>query len=208
LSGGEEEKVFIHMVNRVIPPLLAGIMLAAIMAAIMSTIDSQLLVSSSVLTEDLSRRSSTRDSVRRTAFQGRVCVVVISIVAMALALRRNDTILGIVAHAWGGFGAAFGPLILFALFSRRTTWVAALLGMLVGTLVLVVWRQMGLNDYLYEIVPGFVANSLVILVVNRMAQQENVRVLRQFDEVARELHGMERPAAAPEGSYDAGDGSA
>jgi sodium/proline symporter len=216
LSGGEEEKVFIHMVNRVIPPLLAGIMLAAIMAAIMSTIDSQLLVSSSVLTEDLSRRSSTRDSVRRTAFRGRVCVVVISIAAMALALRRNDTILGIVAHAWGGFGAAFGPLVLFALFSRRTTWVAALLGMVVGTLVLVAWRQMGLNDCLYEIVPGFVANSLVILVVNRMTQQENVRVLQQFDEVARELSRsaaarrgrMERPAAAPEIGYGAGDGSA
>jgi sodium/proline symporter len=208
LSGGEEEKVFIHMVNGVIHPFLAGIMLAAIMAAIMSTIDSQFLVSSSALTEDLPRRSSARDSVRSTAFWGRVCVVVISLIAMTLALQRNDTILGIVAHAWGGFGAAFGPLILFALFSRRTTWVAALLGMLVGTIVLVVWRQMGLSDHLYEIVPGFVANALVIRIVNRIARQGNVRVLQQFDEVARELRGATRQAAAPQVSYGTGAGGA
>ncbi len=208
LSGGEEEKVFIHMVNRVIHPLLAGTMLAAIMAAIMSTIDSQLLVSSSALTEDLPRKSSAGSSMQRTTFWGRVGVIVISIVAMTLALRRNDTILGIVAHAWGGFGAAFGPLILFALFSRRTTWFAALLGMLVGTVILVLWRQMGLSDYMYEIVPGFVANSLVILVVNRIAQQENIRVLQQFDEVAHELRSAGRQAAAPQVGYGAGDGSA
>jgi sodium/proline symporter len=79
---------------------------------------------------------------------GRICVIAISATALGLALRPDDTILGIVAYAWGGFGAAFGPLILFALFSRRTTWLAALLGMLVGTLVLVAWRQVGLNEYL------------------------------------------------------------
>jgi sodium/proline symporter len=208
LSGGEEEKVFIYMVNRVIHPLLAGTMLAAIMAAIMSTIDSQLLVSSSALTEDLSRTGSAGTSMRRTAFWGRVCVVVISLIAMALALQRNDTILGIVAHAWGGFGAAFGPLILFALFSRRTTWVAALSGMVVGTIVLIVWRQMGLNDHLYEIVPGFAANSLAILVANRIVGQENGRVLQQFDEVAAELRDARKQAAAPQVSYGTGNESA
>ncbi len=193
LSGGEEEKVFIYMVNRVIHPLLAGIMLAAIMAAIMSTIDSQLLVSSSALTEDLSRKREAGVSARRTAFWGRACVVVISAIAMTLALQPNETILGIVAYAWGGFGAAFGPLILFALFSRRTTWCAALLGMIVGTVTLVVWKQTGLSEQMYEIVPGFMANCLVILVVNRVTQQQDARVLRQFDEVTGELRGRARP---------------
>jgi sodium/proline symporter len=75
LSGGQEEKVFIYMVNRVIPPLLAGVMLAAIIAAIMSTIDSQLPVSSSALTEDLRRASGPHTAAARTALWGRVCVV-------------------------------------------------------------------------------------------------------------------------------------
>jgi len=70
----------------------------------------------------------------------------------------------------------------------------------------VVWRQMGRNDHVYEIVPGFVANSLVILVVNRIAQQQNVRLLQQFDEVARELRGARRQPAAPQLSYGADDG--
>jgi sodium/proline symporter len=195
LSGGEEEKVFIYMVNQTIHPLLAGTMLAAIMAAIMSTIDSQLLVSSSALTEDLPRRSGAGTSAQRTTFWGRTCVIVISALAMGLALHPNETILGIVAYAWGGFGAAFGPLILFALFSRRTTWIAALLGMATGTLALVVWKQMGLGAQMYEIVPGFVANTLVILVVNRIVTQKDARVLRQFDEVARALRGQ--PAIVP-----------
>jgi len=89
--------------------------------------------------------------------------------------------------AWGGFGAAFGPVILSALFSRRTTWPAALLGMIAGTMTLVVWKQTGLSVHMYEIVPGFTANCLVILAVNRAVQQQDARVLRQFDEVAGEL---------------------
>jgi sodium/proline symporter len=190
LPGGDSEKVFIRMIAAVIPPWAAGIMLSAILSAIMSTIDSQLLVSSSALSEDLYCRVFQRGAGRREiVLIGRICVVAISATALGLALRPDDTILGIVAYAWGGFGAAFGPLILFALFSRRTTWLAALLGMTVGTIVLVTWKQMGLSGRMYEIVPGFLANSLLILALNRMVQQEDARVLRQFDEVARESRG-------------------
>jgi sodium/proline symporter len=204
LRDGEQEKVFIYMIQRVMPPLLAGIMLAAIMAAIMSTIDSQLLVSSSALTEDLPRRQQLANpAAPRTTLWGRVCVVVISALAMGLALRPNETILGIVAYAWGGFGAAFGPLVLFALFSRRATWQAALAGMITGTVVLVIWKQAGLSEHLYEIVPGFLANSLVIWVTNRVIQQEDSRVLRQFDEVVEEARGAGAPTGREELDYGA-----
>jgi sodium/proline symporter len=196
LPGGDSEEVFIRMIGEVIPPWAAGIMLSAILSAIMSTIDSQLLVSSSALSQDLYRRAIKRDAGQREiVLIGRVCVVVISVMALGLALRPDDSILGIVAYAWGGFGAAFGPLILFALFSRRTTWVAALLGMITGTITLILWKQMGLGGRMYEIVPGFLANSLVILIVNRIVRQENARVLRQFDEVTGELRG--EPAITP-----------
>ncbi|MCU0915193.1 MAG: sodium/proline symporter PutP [Planctomycetes bacterium] len=205
LPDGDPEKVFISMIHQVIHPWAAGIMLSAILSAIMSTIDSQLLVSASALSEDLYRKVVSRETrPREVVLIGRICVVVISVIALGLALRPDDTILGIVAYSWGGFGAAFGPVILFALFSRRTTWLAALLGLAVGTLVLVVWKQLGLGDHMYEIVPGFVANSLVILIVNQLTQQEDPRVLRQFDEVVRELHGGRQPPATQGAGGNAG----
>jgi len=190
LPGDDEEKVFIYMIGETMPPWLAGIMLSAILSAIMSTIDSQLLVSSSALTEDFYQKAIKRDAGQReVVFMSRLGVIIISVIAMVLALRPDDTILGIVAYAWGGFGAAFGPVILFALFSRRTSWPAALLGMVVGTVVLVVWKQVGLGESMYEIVPGFVASFMTILVTNRIIRQTDPAVLRQFDEVIAEARG-------------------
>jgi sodium/proline symporter len=202
LPGGDREKVFIHMIAQVMHPWLVGVMLSAILSAIMSTIDSQLLVSSSALTEDFYQKAVKRDvSQREVVFMGRVGVIVISIIAMVLALRSNDTILGIVAYSWGGFGAAFGPVILFALFSRRTTGPAALLGMVAGTVVLILWKRLGLGEQLYELAPGFLANSMIILIVNRVLQQDNPVVLRQFDEMVRVARQAGRAGQAP--AYDA-----
>lgn len=184
LTGGEEEKVFIYMISKLFNPWLGGIMLAAILSAIMSTIDSQLLVSSSALTEDFYQKAIKKNaSEREIILVGRICVILISAIALILALRPSDTILGIVAYAWGGFGAAFGPLVLFGLFSRKTSWQAALGGMVTGTVVLVVWKQVGLSSHLYEIVPGFIANCLTIFLVNMLVGQKNKRVLREYEEV-------------------------
>jgi len=198
LPGGDPEKVFIHMIAEVMHPWLAGIMLSAILSAIMSTIDSQLLVSSSALTEDFYRKAINRNAGQReVVLVGRVCVIVISIIAMILALGSDETILKIVAYAWGGFGAAFGPLVLFALFSRRTNWPAALLGMVAGTVTLVVWKQVGLSRHMYEIVPGFIVNFAAILIMNRILPQTDPLVLRQFDEVVEEVRGTRAPAVGP-----------
>ena len=186
LTGGEEEKVFIRMIDKLFNPWIGGIMLAAILSAIMSTVDSQLLVSSSALTEDFYRKAIKKNaSEKEIILVGRICVIIISAIALVLALSPNDTILGIVAYAWGGFGAAFGPLVLFALFSRRTSWQAALAGMVTGTVVLVVWKQVGLGKHMYEIVPGFICNSLTIFIVNIIVGQKDERVLRQYEEVAK-----------------------
>jgi sodium/proline symporter len=185
LSAGEEEKVFIYMIMRVLGPWLGGVMLAAILSAIMSTIDSQLLVSSSALTEDFYQKAIKKNaSEKEIIFVGRACVIVISAIALLLALNPNDTILGIVAYAWGGFGAAFGPLVLFALFSRRTTWQSALAGMVAGTVVLVVWKELGLGDYMYEIAPGFAANCFTVLIINVFLPQQNEQILTDFKHVA------------------------
>ena len=188
LSGGEEEKVLIFMIGDLFHPWFGGILLAAIFSAIMSTIDSQLLVSSSALSEDFYCKAIRKEaSEREIIFVGRACVIVISIIALVMALDRDNTILEIVSYAWGGFGAAFGPLILFALFSRKTTWQSALAGMITGTVVLVLWKQVGLSDTMYEIIPGFIANSLTIFLINLFLTQKDEGVLKEFDDVLNKI---------------------
>jgi sodium/proline symporter len=92
--------------------------------------------------------------------------VIISLIATVLAFNPENTVLGLVAYAWGGLGAAFGPLILFALYSKKTVWQSALAGIVSGTIVLIVWKHCGLDKYMYKIVPGFLTNMTVIFVVN------------------------------------------
>ena len=106
LTSGDEEKVFVYMISKVMHPWMAGIMLAAILSAIMSTIDSQLLVGSSALTEDFYQKAIKKDaSEKEVIVAGRICVIIISAIALVLALSPNDMILGIVAYAWGGIWA-------------------------------------------------------------------------------------------------------
>jgi len=188
LSGGQQEKVFIYMIRDLFNPWFGGILLAAIFSAIMSTIDSQLLVSSSALSEDFYCKAIKKQaSQKEIVLVGRICVIIISIIALFLALDRNNTILSIVAYAWGGFGAAFGPLVLFALFSRKTSWQSALAGMLTGTVVLVLWKQIGLSEKMYEIVPGFAANCITIFLVNLLIGQKDENILKEFDDVVNEI---------------------
>ena len=144
------------------------------------------MVCSSALTEDFYQKAIRKKAgEREVVLVGRIFVVIISAIALILALRPDDTILGIVAYAWGGFGAAFGPLVLFALFSRKTSWQSALAGMVTGTVVLVVWKQIGLNQYMYEIVPGFISNCLVIVAMNKVIKQKSRKILSGYDEVIR-----------------------
>ncbi len=171
LSGPDSEKVFIELVSALLHPVPAGICLAAILAAIMSTADSQLLVSASALSEDfykalLRRRAGPRELV----WIGRSAVVLIAVIASLLALDRDSKVLELVAYAWAGFGAAFGPAILFSLFWTPMNRNGALAGILVGGLVVITWERIegGIFD-LYEIVPGFLFSSLAIVVVTLLS---------------------------------------
>lgn len=166
LSGTDTEKVFIILVRTLLHPIPAGICLAAILAAIMSTADSQLLVSSSVLAEDL-----YKDLFRKNASQqelvrvGRSAVVCISMLACILSMNPKSMVLDLVAYAWGGFGAAFGPTLLLSLFWVRMTRNGALAGIITGGVTVIVWKPLngGIFD-LYEIVPGFILSLLAIVV--------------------------------------------
>lgn len=188
LAGGDQEKVFIYLIERLFNPWVGGILLAAILSAIMSTIDSQLLVSSSTLTEDFYKQVINQQaSEQKQVWISRLSVIFISLIALFLALSETSTVLGLVAYAWAGFGAAFGPAVLFALFSKHTSWQSVLSGMVVGTLVLIIWKQLGWDATLYEIIPGFIANVITIAVVDQFVVETSSQVVDQFEEVTASL---------------------
>ncbi len=168
----DPERVFIHLVNLLFHPLIAGICLAAILAAIMSTADSQLLVASSAFTGDLYKglfRCNAND--RELMITGRLAVAGIAAIAFLLALDPDSSVLDLVSYAWAGFGAAFGPAILFSLYWKPMTRNGALAGIILGGLTVVIWKQLsgGIFD-LYEIVPGIVVSTAGILVFSQHRQ--------------------------------------
>lgn len=191
LAGGREEKVFLFLVQNNFHPAIAGVLLSALLSAIMSTVDSQLLVCSSNVTEDVYLKFARSHASERSQMRmGRLSVIAISSAAAVIALDSSHTVLGVVAYAWGGFGAAFGPVVLFALFSEKTTNLSALAGMIVGTAVLVFWKVSGLSEVMYEIVPGFIANAAVVFIINRLQPQRNIDIQqlhRQIDEESRRV---------------------
>jgi sodium/proline symporter len=167
----DAEKVFIRLVDLLFHPVVAGICLAAILAAIMSTADSQLLVSSSAFTGDIYRVLLRKQaSERELVVVGRLAVLGIAFAAFLLAMDPQNRVLDLVAYAWAGFGAAFGPAVLLSLYwSGMNRW-GALAGILTGGLTVVVWKPLegGWFD-LYEIVPGFIVSALAIWLVSRLS---------------------------------------
>ena len=195
------ETVFIALSQALFNPWLAGVITAAILSAIMSTIDSQLLVSSSVVSKDLYRTFYRRDAPdRELVLVSRLAVVAIALAAMVIASDRNSLVLELVSYAWAGFGAAFGPVILFSLFWRKTTAPAALAGMVTGAVTVVVWSNLGDGIFdLYEILPGFVFGSLAILAIGTWRPEREVFVLDGFDRAWRSLDDPEPgPEPGPE----------
>ena len=188
------ETVFIILSQSLFNPWIAGIITAAILSAIMSTIDSQLLVSSSVISEDFYRVFvRPKASEKELLLVSRIAVIVIALLALIIASDRNSRVLELVSYAWAGFGAAFGPVIIFSLFWRSMTALSAVIGMVVGAVTVVVWSNLsgGLFE-LYEIVPGFLFASLSIVFVNLLKLEQNESILRQYDDVQDSLAASDR----------------
>jgi sodium/proline symporter len=166
LEGADAEKVFMAMTTLMLHPVVAGICLSGILAAVMSTADSQLLVASSALAEDFYRGMIRKEAgAGEVLWAGRLGVVAIAVIAFGLAMDPDSRVLDLVAYAWAGLGAAFGPVILASLYWRGMRRVGAIAGVLAGGVTVIVWKRLegGLFD-LYEIVPGVVAAGLAILI--------------------------------------------
>ncbi|WP_100403516.1 sodium/proline symporter PutP [Bacillus sp. FJAT-42315] len=188
LTLNDPETIFIKLGEILFDPIITGFLISAILAAVMSTISSQLLVTSSSLTEDLYKTFFRRSaSDKELVFLGRLSVLLVSIVALILSWEKNTTILDLVGYAWAGFGSAFGPMIILSLYWKRMTKWGALAGMVVGAVTVIVWSKVGLSDMLYEMVPGFAASFLSIIIVSLVTTKPSSQVEQQFDEFEKQL---------------------
>lgn len=193
---GDQETIFILLSQVIFHPYIAGFLLAAILAAIMSTISSQLLVSSSSLTEDFYKIFLRRDaSQKELVLVGRLSVLAVSLVAIGLAFDPNSNILSLVSNAWAGFGAAFGPVVLISLFWRGMTRLGAVAGMMTGAVTVLLWIYIfNLSGVIYEIVPGFIAATIAIVAVSLWSKDPEPHVTDYYDEMTDILEKGELPS--------------
>ncbi|HET9032802.1 MAG TPA: sodium/proline symporter PutP [Dokdonella sp.] len=173
IEVADPETIFIVLADMLFHPLVTGFLFAALLAAVMSTISSQLLVASSSLTEDFYRLFLRKEAGEKEAvLVSRASVLLVGIVAAVIAWDPNSKVLGLVSHAWAGFGAAFGPLIVLGLTWRRMTGTGAVAGLVVGALTVMAWIALGWNESfmggsgVYEIIPGFAAAWIAIYFVS------------------------------------------
>ncbi|MCI6359452.1 MAG: sodium/proline symporter PutP [Clostridiales bacterium] len=186
LGDGLEDQslVFVTMVRKVFPAFIAGILLSAILAAAMSTADSQLLASSSAFASDIYKPVMRKNaSDHEMLWAGRIIVVVISVVAFFIANSPNcGGIMALVECAWAGFGSAFGPVILLALYWRRLTYSGAVAGVTVGFVVDALWYAfLSTPTGLYEIIPGFLCGLIAAVVVSLLSKAPGKEVTDLFD---------------------------
>ena len=196
----DSEKVFIEMIKKVFTEdsnvaLLAGLFIAAILAAIMSTADSQLLVASSAVSEDLYKGIIRKDaSETKVLTVGRVATIAVALIALLIAWNPDSSVMKLVSDAWAGFGAAFGPLVLCSLFWRRTNFAGAVAGIVSGALTVIIWDYIPLvanqtpgdATGLYSLLPGFIISLVVIVIVSLITKAPSEEIVKEFDEVKAE----------------------
>lgn len=181
------ERVFIELAKILFNPWIAGVLLSAILAAVMSTLSCQLLVCSSALTEDFYKAFLRKNASQvELVWVGRLMVLAVALIAIALAANPENRVLGLVAYAWAGFGAAFGPVVLISVLWKGMTRNGALAGILVGAVTVIVWKNyVGLG--LYEIIPGFLLATLAIVVVSKLGRP-SASMVSSFEKADEAYH--------------------
>lgn len=188
LEGANTQKVFMVLVQNMFPTVIAGLLLSAVLAAIMSTADSQLLVASSSFSSDIYNTLFNKNASEKTLLNvSRITIVVVAIIACLLALDPNSSVFEIVAHAWAGFGAAFGPVVLCSLFWKRANKYGIISGMIAGGAMIFIWKfgiaKLGGIFAVYELLPAFIFATVVIIVVSLATGKPSQEVMDKFEEV-------------------------
>ena len=186
LTGTATETIFIVLTTTILPAVFAGLVLSGILAATMSTADSQLLVTASAISENLFKGVLKKEaSEKHKMLISRITVIVVAVVACLIALDQNSSVFGLVSNAWAGFGASFGPLILFSLFWKRTTLKGAIAGMIGGVATVFIWlyliKPLGGWFGLYELGPAFLVSCLLIYIVSKLDKEPSKEILEEFE---------------------------
>ncbi len=197
LDGNNSETAFIRTIQQVFSGngvliFIGGVFLCGILAAIMSTADSQLLVTASAVSEDIYKGAVKKNTSEKNAlFVGKIAVIIVAVVAFFIALNPDSSIMGLVSDAWAGFGSAFGPVVLLALFWKRSTLAGAISGMAVGALTVIVWDYLPIVNGgtlyaatgLYSLVLGFAFALMVNVVVSLFTKKPSKEIVDEFNSI-------------------------
>lgn len=187
-TAGEAENIFIVLSTQLLPPLIAGFVMAGILAATISSSDSYLLIAASALSKNIYQGIVKKKAKEKEVMLvSRITLVAIALVAILIAWDENSVIFTIVSFAWAGFGATFGPLLLFSLFWKRINRVGAVAGMLGGGIMVFFWklviRPLGGIFNIYELLPAFIFSCILIVVVSLLTSPPSKEIQKEFEEV-------------------------
>lgn len=188
LTKSASENIFITLSTEFFPPILAGLIMAGILAATISSSDSYLLIAASAFSVNIYQGIfKKKASDKSVMVMSRVALAVITVIAALIALDENSVIFKIVSFAWAGFGATFGPLMLFSLFWKRTTKEGAVAGMVGGAAMVFLWKLVISNAggafAIYELLPAFIFSSVCIVVVSLISKAPSKEILEDFEAV-------------------------
>ena len=186
VTSGQSESVFILLSTNLLPPLLAGLAMAGILAATISSSDSYLLIAASAFSKNLFQGVLKKDATDKQVMTvSRIVLVTVALIGMVIALDETSIIFKVVSFAWAGFGATFGPIMLFSLFWKRTTKEGAIAGMLAGGIMVFVWklilRPMGGVLGIYELLPAFLVSCIFIVVVSLLSKEPSAEIQEEFE---------------------------
>ena len=193
-TASDAENIFIVLGTKLLPPLLAGLIMAGILAATISSSDSYLLIAASALSKNIYQGIVIKEATDKQVMNmSRLTLVVISIIGVLIAMDENSVIFKIVSFAWAGFGATFGPVLLFSLFWKRINRKGAIAGMLSGGIMVFVWKlclkPMGGVCGIYELLPAFIVSCIVIIIVSLLTLEPSEQLNQDFD-AAKNYNGL------------------
>lgn len=186
-TASSAENIFILISSNLLPPLAAGLVMAGILAATISSSDSYLLIAASAFSKNIFQGIVKKNASEKMVMNvSRITLIAVAVIGMLIALDENSIIFKVVSFAWAGFGATFGPIMLFSLFWKRTNIYGAVAGMLSGGIMVFVWKllikPLGGIFGIYELLPAFVISCLFIVIVSLMTKQPSKEMQEEFDQ--------------------------
>ena len=188
LTATAAENIFITLSTSFLPPILAGFVMAGILAAPISSSDSYLLIAASAFAKNIYQGVCKKTaSDKQVMVVSRVTLLVIALIAMVIAMDEDSVIFKIVSFAWAGFGATFGPLMVFSLFWKRINRAGAIAGMVSGAAMVFLWKlvisKLGGAFGIYELLPAFIFSSICIVVVSLLTKAPSKEIEEDFEAV-------------------------